>query len=81
MNLNIGQIKTKVRFYGEFYCKSTFDENVVRMVFLTEFREYIAICKNIASQESVTSSEYDGDSIDKDAEHLVDVDNSYAENE
>lgn len=41
MNLNIGSVKTKVRFYGEFSCKSSFDESVVKMVFLTEFKEYI----------------------------------------
>ncbi|KAL4475451.1 hypothetical protein ABPG72_022086 [Tetrahymena utriculariae] len=73
MNLNIGQVKTKVRFYGEFVCKSTFDESVVKMVFLTEFKEYIAMFKNIAQQESVCSSEYEAESVDHTIEHNVDI--------
>lgn len=55
MNLNIGKARTKVRFYGEFICKNQQDEQLLKMVFLTEFRDYISMCKNIAKKDGLSS--------------------------
>lgn len=65
MNLNI-QVKTKIRFYGEFLCNSSQDESLVRMVFLTEFKDYIGICKSIsiASESTVSDLDQDMDHVD-----------------
>jgi len=42
MNLNIGKARTKVRFYAEFLCRNTpSDEQVLKMLFLTDFLDYI----------------------------------------